>query len=65
VGGGLGGVDALDASDQALQRREAALKHPHVHAQGEHDRESEDQERPALVVDIEVEARRQAGGEKG
>ena len=59
VAGGLGGVDALDALDQALERREAALEHPEVHAQREHDREGEDQKRPALVVDVEVEA----GGE--
>ena len=51
VAGGLGGVDVLDALDQALERREAALKHPEVHAQREHDRQGEDEEGPALVVD--------------
>jgi hypothetical protein len=64
VGGGLGGVDVLDALDQALQRREAALEHPQVHAQREHDRQREDQKRPALVVDVQVEAGREAGGKK-
>ena len=51
VAGRLGGVDPLDPLDQALERREAALEHPQVHAQREHDREREDQELPALVGD--------------
>ena len=64
VGGRLGGVDPLDPLDQALERREAALEHPEVHAEREHDREREDQELPALVADGEVEARREARREQ-
>ena len=55
---------SLDPVDQALERPEAALQHPEVHAEREHDREREDQERPALVRDREVEAGSEAGREE-
>ena len=62
---GRGGVHLLDALDQALQRPEAALEHPHVHAEREHDREREHQELPALARHLEVEAGHEAGGQQG
>ena len=46
---GCGGIDPLDPLDQALERAEAALEHPHVHAEREHDRQREHQELPALA----------------
>ena len=63
--GGLGGIDRLDPVDQVLERPEAALEHPEVHAEREDDRQREDAERPALVAHVEVEPRGQAGREQG
>ena len=57
-GGRLGRVDRLDLVDQALERAKAALQHPEVGAEREHDREREDQELPALVARRRGRARR-------
>ena len=59
------GIGALLVYRAQAERREAALEHPEVHAEREHDREGEDQERPALVVDGQVEARSEARREEG
>jgi hypothetical protein len=65
VTGRLGGVNALDPPDQPLERGEPALEHPQVHAQRQDDRERQDQERPALVGDGQVQAGSQTRGEQG
>ncbi len=49
-------VDPLESLHESLEGGEATLEHPHVHAQREHDRQREDQELPALVVDRDVES---------
>ena len=48
-----------------LERAKAALEHPDVGAEAQDDGEREDRELPALLVDVEVEARGHAGGEQG
>ena len=62
---GCGRIHLLDALDQALQRAKAALEHPHVHAEREHDRERQHEELPALAGHLEVEAGHEAGGQQG
>ena len=61
---GSGRVHLLDALDQALQRAKAALEHPHVHAEGEHDRQRQHEELPALAGHLEVETGHEAGGQQ-
>jgi hypothetical protein len=63
-GGRLRRVDRLDPLDQALERPEAPLEHPQVHAQRQHDRHGEDQELPALVTHGQVETGREARREE-
>ena len=61
-GASMGG--APDSIPMRLERGEPALEHPQVHTQREHDRERQDQERPALVVDGQVEPGGEARGEQ-
>ena len=62
--GGLGRVDPLDPADQVLERPEAPLQHPDVHAEREEDHQREHDELPALVAHGQVEARHDARGEQ-